>query len=100
MKDTYSIVRGLMEQSGFAWNENDGANISVEAESTWEAYVKVCRTHPISQVTEPTYVAIPACGSLPQQWLAPFQQYDPPHTDGRKRHERIPCQSSGRWCQL
>ena len=98
MKDTYYIVCELIEQLEFTWNKDNGANISVEAESTWEAYVKVCCMHPISQVTESSYVAIPACRSLPHQWLAPFQQYDPPHTDSCKRHEHMPCQSSGHWC--
>ena len=46
MKDTYLAVQGLMEQSGFTWTEHDGANIIVESESMWEAYVKVCSTHP------------------------------------------------------
>ena len=46
MKDTYLAVRGLMEQSGITWTEHDGVNITVESESTWEAYVKVCSTHP------------------------------------------------------
>jgi hypothetical protein len=30
-----------MEQSGFAWNEKNGAAITVESESVWEDYVTV-----------------------------------------------------------
>ena len=45
MKDTYLTVQGLMEQSGFTWTEQHGMNITVESESTWEAYVKVHIMH-------------------------------------------------------
>ena len=45
MKDTYLTVWELMERSGFTWIEQHGANITVESELTWEAYVKVHIMH-------------------------------------------------------
>ena len=45
MKDTYLTVWELMERSGFTWIEQHGANITVESELTWEAYVKVYIMH-------------------------------------------------------
>ena len=41
MKDPFLALWGLIEQLGFTWTYQDGTNITVELELTWEAYVKV-----------------------------------------------------------
>jgi hypothetical protein len=42
LKETYVVVSLLKEQSGFKWDELSGASITIESESVWTAFVKVC----------------------------------------------------------
>lgn len=43
MKETYLVVEGLKGQSGFRWDEDKGADIQLDSESVWVAYVEVRR---------------------------------------------------------
>jgi len=41
LQELYLVVVALKEQSGFKWDEKKGADIKLESESVWAAYIKV-----------------------------------------------------------
>ena len=41
MKETYHVIHHLMEQSGFHWDPQNGADINLEMEEVWRQYVQV-----------------------------------------------------------
>jgi len=42
LKETYTIVATLMNQSGFSWDPDLGAGITPETQGVWVDYVTVC----------------------------------------------------------
>jgi hypothetical protein len=42
LKETYTIVATLMNQSGFSWDPDLGAGITPETQGVWVDYVVVC----------------------------------------------------------
>jgi hypothetical protein len=41
MKETYHVVHHLMDQSGFHWDPQWGADINIETEDVWIRYIQV-----------------------------------------------------------
>jgi len=41
LKEIFLVVGALMEQSGFKWDKSKGADIQLDSESVWTAYVEV-----------------------------------------------------------
>ncbi|EGO22457.1 hypothetical protein SERLADRAFT_395706 [Serpula lacrymans var. lacrymans S7.9] len=40
LRSTYKVVTALSEQSGFHWDDTNGADITIESNTVWEEYLK------------------------------------------------------------
>ena len=84
LRELYHVVVALKEQSGFKWDEKKGADIKLESESVWAAYIKVGPIQSSAEALIDVAVGTSKGITIPLTRLAPSREHVYSYADNCK----------------